>query len=48
MYETIPDDDNRLTKLLAAFCAVYMILRRMEFTEADLLVLEAALRKLHG
>jgi hypothetical protein len=47
LHDLIPDDDNRICKLFAAFVAVYMALRQMRFSEDDLSVLHSKLQVLH-
>ena len=48
LYDIIPEDDNKIVRIFAAFLSVYMILLRMRFTENDLSELQDALRKFHG
>jgi hypothetical protein len=47
LYNIVPNDDNKLSKLFAAFLAVYIMLRRMEFAETELTLLQARLFVLH-
>ena len=48
LYDIIPEDDNKIVRIFAAFLSVYMILLRMRFTENDLSELQVALQKFHG
>jgi len=47
LYDVIPDDDNKLSRLFAAFLSVYMILNQRRFTEECLDALHEKLKIFH-
>ena len=47
VYDIIPDDDNKLSRLFAAFLSVYMILNQRRFTEECLDALYEKLKIFH-
>jgi len=47
LYDVIPDDDNKLSRLFAAFLSVYMILNQRKFTEECLDALHEKLKMFH-
>jgi hypothetical protein len=47
LYDVIPDDDNKLSRLFAAFLSVYMILNQRKFTEECLDALHEKLKWFH-
>jgi hypothetical protein len=47
VYDLIPDDDNKLSRLFAAFLSVYMILNQRRFTEECLDALHEKLKIFH-
>ena len=47
LYDIIPDDGNKLSRLFAAFLSVYMILNQRKFTEECLDALHEKLKMFH-
>ena len=47
LYDIIPDDNNKLSRLFAAFLSVYMILNQRRFTEQCLDALYEKLKMFH-
>jgi hypothetical protein len=47
LYDIIPDDDNKLSRLFATFLSVYMILNQRKFTEECLDALHEKLKIFH-
>ena len=47
LYDIIPDDNNKLSRLFAAFLSVYMILNQKRFTEQCLDELYEKLKMFH-